>query len=1007
MTLPDVKLKTISMRIIRYIVLIAVLTWGVQGLSAQEAPEKTYSDNNPLIFEDAWDYWPFAFANEEGDPKGYNIDIVKLMLERLDIPYVIRLKHYDQVKQDMMEGHADLTCALKANYNNDIGFYGNAVLTQLTHSVLSPKKQAVTIRTLNDLRNHTAYVHSNDFLHHLMRQNALEKSALPYGDMKELCFHVNKTDSGKVIYNTQALQWLINKYHLENVRLTPMNIPHAEYHFMSGDTILLARLDSLYETMSANNEFKAIQDKWFRHSSKSKREQIVSDISFNMTLFIAVLILGAVLVIYYRIRMINISQMSNKEKQMFSLYMESSRTSLWIYDIENDIFRILDSAGEMTSTAYTPAMFAMFYNADDFVLLLKGIDDVISGQQKNEKLQVRYHMPSDTHNELYYDVDIVVLTEKGGMPTQLLGVQHDVTEETLNKRHATDTHTRFKTLFNSLVMDVFHFDKDRTLININDHALETFEIHDKDLVLKQKYNISDMAVCSPDVEYVCTITDCIEANRTTTDKAHFLPNRTMYYESISLPLHNIEGEYKGQFEIGREQTGIVESLRHVHNQIAKLYSLTSTLNQLRVSVNKALQESNAYQAKYDVASRSLTFDRGGRIIVMTEMDCIFTLHTKCRDKALRILKQMDRGANKTFKGQFCTLLRDINNNPIYYSFDAIPMFGAEGKVAYYYCLLRDRTERVAIDKQLAAETAKAQETERLQNFFIRNMNYEIRTPLNSIKGFAEMLVSNNAPEEEQVFVNEVKNNTHNLLILVDDILLLSRLEANIQEFNYESIDVVGIFKAQCQMGWDTLLQPGVRGIVECNYEMLYGSVDVSNIGLLFSNLCTLSALYTYRGYIKATLDYHHDKLLVTVADTGKGFDKKMANTMFTAEHDSTTGDYKTELKLMICKQLVEKFGGQFDIDSELGKGTTVWISIPFKAEHAIRKEEMDTPENGDLQTNSEAMLDNGNAALLTGDIDLDSLSAEDAAKLLAGSDMLKLDNDNDGGGGSFLDSMGF
>ncbi|MDO5524994.1 MAG: ATP-binding protein [Prevotella sp.] len=992
------------MRIVQYIVLmIAAMAWGVQGMSAQEAQEKAYSDNNPLIFEDAWDYWPFAFANEEGDPKGYNVDIVKMMLERLDIPYVIRLKHYGQVKQDMADGHADLTCALKANYNNDIGFYGNAVLTQLTHSVLSPKKQAVTIRTLNDLRNHTAYVHSNGFLHNLMRQNALEKSALPYGDMKELCLNVNKTDSGKVIYNTQSLLWLINKYHLDNVRLTPMNIPYAEYHFVSGDTVLLARLDSLYETMSANNEFKAIQDKWFRHSSQE--EPVFADVSFNMTLLVAVFVLGAVLIIFYRVRLMNINQMRNKAKQMFSLYIESSRITLWIYDVEHDMFRILDTAGEPTGTDYTPAMFAMFYNADDFVQVLKRIDNTVRGQQNGEKIKVRYHMPSDMHNELYYDVDIVVLAEKGGVPTQLLGVQHDVTEETLNRRHTADTHTRFKTLFNAMVMDVLHFDKDGTLININDHAMNTFEINDKNLVLNKKYNISDMAVCRPDVEYVCTITDGVEVNRTNTDRAHLLPNRKIYYESISLPLHNIEGEYRGQFEIGREQTGIVESLRHVHEQIAKLYTLTSTLNQLQVSVDKALLESNAYQAKYDVASRSLTFERGGRVVVMTEMDCIFTLHTAWRDRALRILKQMDRGANKTFKGQFCTLLRDINNNPVYYSLDAIPMFDAEGKVTYYYCLLRDRTERVAIDKRLAAETAKAQETERLQNFFIRNMNYEIRTPLNSIKGFAEMLINNNAPEEEQVFVNEVKDNTHSLLILVDDILLLSRLEANIQEFNYESIDVVGIFNALCQMGWETLLQPGVRSIVECNYEMLYGAVDVSNIGLLFSNLCALSAIYTYRGYVKASLDYHHDKLLVTVTDTGRGFDKQMANTMFTAEHDNTKGDYKTELKLMICKQLVEKFGGQFDIDSELGKGTTVWISIPFKAEHAIRKEEMEAPEDSVQQVSDATILAGSEAALLTGDIDLDSLSAEDAARLLAGSDMLKLDND--GGGGSFLDSLGF
>lgn len=996
------------MFILRYIVvLIVVITCGTQSSQAQELRERTYSDNNPLIFEDAWDYWPFAFANEDGDPNGYNIDIIKLMLNRLNIPYVIRLKHYGQVRQDLQNGNADLTCALKANYNNDIGIYGNAVLTQLTHSVLSSKKQAVTIRTLNDLRNNAAYVHSNGFLHHLMKQNALENSALPYNDMKELCLNINKTDSGKVIYNTQALQWVINKYHLDNVRLTPMNVPYAEYHFVSRDTVLLARLDSIYEIMSASNEFKAIQNKWLRNNNNDSKETDLSNIPFTTIILIAVIVLIIIVTVYYKIKIRNVNLSNEKSAQMFSLYMESSRTSLWIYDVRQKMFKILDSTGNITSTDYTPSMFAMFYDSDDFVMVMNEIENVRKGKPCREDLQVRWHLLSNTRNVLYYNLNIVVLTETGGDPTQLLGVQHDVTEKTLDKRHVMDTHTRFKTLFDSMIMDVFHFDSNGTLVNINDHALSTFEISDRDLVLQQKYKVTDMAVCSPDVEYVCTITDCVKANLNNTDKAHILPSRTMYYESISLPIISIEGKYNGQFEIGRELTDIVKSLHHTHEQIAKLYSLTSMLNQLQVSVNKALLESNAYQAKYDVASRCLTFERGGRTITMTEIDCLSILNAKWRNMALRILKQMDHGTNKTFEGQFCTLLHDINGNPTYYNIDAVPMLDADGRVAYYYCLLRDRTERMATSKHLAAETQKAQETERLQNFFIRNMNHEIRTPLNSIKGFAEMLINSDNAEEEQVFVNEVKNNTNYLLKLVDDVLLLSRLEANIQDFNFESIDVVGIFNAQCQMGWENLLRPEVRGIIECNYEMLYGQVDVSNIGFLFSYLCSLAAQYTHKGYVKATLDYHHDKLLITVADTGTGFEKQMARTMFTAEHDKTKGDYRTELKLMICKQLVEKFNGQFDIESEVGKGTTIWISIPFKAEHTVRKDVADTEEEHALPTSDEQTQTVNNMALLSGDIDLSSLSEEDAAKLLEGSDMFKLDNGKDGEGGSFLDSMGF
>ena len=56
-----------------------------------------YTEKNPLVYEDAWDLWPYSYINDDGQPEGYNIDLIGLLMNKLNIPYVIRLKHQQQV----------------------------------------------------------------------------------------------------------------------------------------------------------------------------------------------------------------------------------------------------------------------------------------------------------------------------------------------------------------------------------------------------------------------------------------------------------------------------------------------------------------------------------------------------------------------------------------------------------------------------------------------------------------------------------------------------------------------------------------------------------------------------------------------------------------------------------------------------------------------------------------------------------------------------------------------
>ena len=117
-------------------------------LQAQEENAHTYTEEHPLVYEDAWDLYPFSFLDENNEPTGFNVELIRMLMNELEIPYVIRLKGRKAVLADMKTGQADLTMGMYADFHNEYGRYGKSVVQLFTHSVVSPKDRPATVQTL-------------------------------------------------------------------------------------------------------------------------------------------------------------------------------------------------------------------------------------------------------------------------------------------------------------------------------------------------------------------------------------------------------------------------------------------------------------------------------------------------------------------------------------------------------------------------------------------------------------------------------------------------------------------------------------------------------------------------------------------------------------------------------------------------------------------------------------------------------------------------------------------
>ena len=305
-----------------------------------------------------------------------------------------------------------------------------------------------------------------------------------------------------------------------------------------------------------------------------------------------------------------------------------------------------------------------------------------------------------------------------------------------------------------------------------------------------------------------------------------------------------------------------------------------------------------------------------------------------------MLNRMDHLTNYLIQETIETEIRDKKGRQIWLMFNLVPLKNSQGRVVRYFGLCRNMTDMVETEQRLAVETQKAQETELLKQSFLTNMSYEIRTPLNTVVGFAELFEAEHDPADEPIFVEEIKRNSNSLLGLVNDILFLSRLDANMEVYNKVDIDFALIFDSHCQMGWSGV-GPNVKTVVENPYVHLVVNIDQEHLGKVIERLCMNAVNYTRDGFIRAKYEYRHGELTISIEDTGLGVDKKTLPHVFERfvrnQEDALCG---TGLDLPIVQQLVKQMGGNIDIQSEAGKGTTFWITIPCEAKSIEMKREI-------------------------------------------------------------------
>lgn len=246
-------------------------------------------------------------------------------------------------------------------------------------------------------------------------------------------------------------------------------------------------------------------------------------------------------------------------------------------------------------------------------------------------------------------------------------------------------------------------------------------------------------------------------------------------------------------------------------------------------------------------------------------------------------------------------------------------------IVYYIRILRKAYSR------LSEAVEKAEQANQLKSAFLANMSHEIRTPLNAIVGFSNMLPHTEDPVEMREYADIIETNTDLLLQLINDILDLSKIEAGTFDFYPSSIDVNQTLE---EIEQSMRLRLKNSDVTLAFTERLPGClfyIDKNRLIQLLANFVNNAIKFTQTGTI--CMGYRMtdtDTIYFYVSDTGCGMSNEQCEHVFERFVKYNPFIQGTGLGLSICRTIVEHLGGKIGVDSEEGKGSTFWFTLPYR-----------------------------------------------------------------------------
>ncbi len=243
------------------------------------------------------------------------------------------------------------------------------------------------------------------------------------------------------------------------------------------------------------------------------------------------------------------------------------------------------------------------------------------------------------------------------------------------------------------------------------------------------------------------------------------------------------------------------------------------------------------------------------------------------------------------------------------------------------------------NKELRVEISKALNLSRSRMSFIANLSHELRTPITSLIGFVDILLDPKlslSEEEKRKYINYISVNSRRLLILINDIIDLARIDAGYLKLEESPVNINAEIRETVNLFKEKIRSKNLDLIIELDgsLETEMVLIDKSRLHQTISNFISNAIKFTEEGFIKVTSKMSESKIFISVEDSGIGIPAEDLPFIFEEFRRSSLAIKKsiegTGLGLTITRKIVELMGGKIDVESAEGLGSKFMITFPLK-----------------------------------------------------------------------------
>ena len=567
------------------------------------------------------------------------------------------------------------------------------------------------------------------------------------------------------------------------------------------------------------------------------------------------------------------------------------------------------------------------------------IERLANGTDKEAECRYRWNFNyTGTGEPDWHSFHNVAIAEyEDGKPVYIIATITDETEAIRKEREIEQLSDRYKTIFENSIIGLSFYTPDGWLVDANRimRKICNFDSDEGDEFFG-KMNLFDMTPFNevldrnhPEEYWACSLS--------------IIPERNMHvYLEISIhPIYDNDGKLMYIAVSANDVTEERNMYLNVMENDARMQKVNETIKNYEIELRNMLEASRMQTWRVSLDRDIIEFYSGLNTVVrsfnLSQLQSFFV------DQNTPFVKALANPAEAlkeplSYISQMYPVVTQTTTELQWVTINCIPEFDKDGRLMGAFGVWRNITDLMRKQDQLRQETQRARESGQMKSLFLANMTHEIRTPINAIVGFSEVLSALSTAEEKKEVIQIIKNNCDMLLRLINDILTASSLESGHVSIEPVEVDFAKSFNEWFESLRPRVQEPGVAFLKDNPYPTLTIKIDAERVSQVITNFLTNAVKYTHQGHIK--LGYRLEKrsvnrqqregLYIYCEDTGDGVDQEMQSKIFERFYKVNDFIQGTGLGLSICKAFADACHGDIGIFSEgKGKGSTFWMWIPL------------------------------------------------------------------------------